>query len=356
MKSEKKKRRFNIFDMNRDGKGVSKEEVTGPPTFKNFFKTFGRKFNKLLSLNLIMWGRLPMYALVVLLVSYMMYSLGGIFEVIFATTASLLGAPTLISTSPLYGTVVGTDLAAGSMVNGMFVSGSASSVTLSSIFSGLIEMPTYSPLFFGVILGVALFAIITWGWQSVGAAYVSRGLVRHDPVFPLSDYFHAIKKNLRQGFVIGLIDALIILILSFDFCYLFVSSTGVMSEILLFIISGMILIYLFMRKYIYLLCITFDMKITKIFKNALIFTVLGIKRNFVGAIGSIFLLAVNLTLGILCMNFNFIIPLMLPLVYFIGTSHYISAYSVYPVIDKYMIEPYKTPEPEADPDEVEEDF
>ncbi len=347
MKSEKKKKRFNIFDVNRDGKGVKKEEVTGPPTFKNFFKSFGRKFNKLLSLNLIMWGRFPMYALIIGLVSYMLYSLGGVFEVIFATVASLLGTPAMISTSPLYGTVAGADLAAGSMVNGAFVSGSASTVTLSSIFGGLIEMPTYSPLFFGVIIAVALFSIITWGWQSVGAAYISRGLVRHDPVFPLSDYFHAIKKNLHQGFLVGLIDALIILLLTFDFCYLFVSSTGIMSEILLFIISGMILIYLFMRKYIYLLCITFDMKITKIFKNALIFTVLGIKRNFVGAIGSILLFAVNIAIGILCMSFNFIIPLMLPLVYFIGTSLYISAYSVYPVIDKYMIEPYKKPEPEV---------
>ncbi len=354
MKSEKNKKRFNIFDMNRDGKGVKKEEVTGPPTFKNFFKSFGRKFNKLLSLNLIMWGRFPMYALIILLVSYMMYTLGGIFEAIFATTASLLGTPAMISTSPLYGTVTGANFVAGSIVDGLFVSGSASSVTLSSIFSGLIEMPTYSPLFFGVIIGVSLFAIITWGWQSVGAAYISRGLVRGDPVFPLSDYFHAIKKNLRQGLILGLIDALIILLLTFDFCYLFVSSTGVMSEILLFIISGMILIYLFMRKYIYMLCITFDMKLTKIFKNALIFTVLGIKRNLVGAIGSVFLFALNIALGVLCMNFNFIIPLMLPLVYFIGTSHYISAYSVYPVIDKYMIAPYKKPETETVDDESED--
>ena len=344
MKKENKWKRFNIFDMNRDGKGVEKDDVLGPPDLKTFFKTFGRRFNKLLSLNLIMWARFPMYALVALLASYMLYSLGGIFEILFATVASLLGTPVLVSTSPLYGTVVGANTVAGSIVDGIFVSGSASTVTLSSIFSGLVDMPTYSPLFYTVIIALFLFSVITWGWQSVGAAYISRSLVRADPVFPLSDYFYAIKKNLRQGFVIGLIDALILLVLTFDFCYLFVSSTGVLSEIFLFMIGGMMILYYFMRKYIYLLCITFDMKTSKIFKNALIFTVLGLKRNLVGALGSLLLLAVNIALGILCMGFNFIIPLMLPLVYFIGTSNYISAYSVYPVIDKYMIEPYKKPE------------
>ena len=88
------------------------------------------------------------------------------------------------------------------------------------------------------------------------------------------------------------------------------------------------------------------MKINKIFKNSLIFTVLGLKRNITGALGSILLLVFNVMLGILCLSFNFIIPLMLPLVYYMGTSLYISTYSVYPVIDKYMIEPYKQAHPE----------
>ena len=124
------------------------------------------------------------------------------------------------------------------------------------------------------------------------------------------------------------------------------NSTSFFTEILLVVNAGIFVLYAFMRKYIYLLAITFDMKISKILKNSLIFTVLGIKRNLVGAIGSILLLALNVVIGMLCMSFNFIIPLMLPLVYYIGTSNYISAYSVYPVIDKYMIEPYKKAHPE----------
>jgi len=45
---EKRKKRFNFFNMNRDGKGVKKEDVAIPPTFLNFFKTLPRRFNKIL--------------------------------------------------------------------------------------------------------------------------------------------------------------------------------------------------------------------------------------------------------------------------------------------------------------------
>lgn len=342
MKNKKniKKKRFNIFDMNRNGKGVEKDEIMGPPNFKNFFKNFGRKFYKLLSLNLLMWGRFPLYALIIGMVSYLLYNLGGVFEIISATISSLLGVPLQVSLDPLYGTALGSMIASGKIHDNIFMPSSPSATILYTIYGGAIEMPTFSPLFFGVIIGLAIFVFLTWGWQNIGSTYITRGMFRGDPVFIFSDYFHGIKKNFRQGFFLGLIDAFIILLLTFDLCWLFISSTSILSEILLFITSGMIILYFIMRKYIYLLAITFDIKISKIMKNALIFTVLGIKRNLVGTLGSIVLLAVNIAIGILCLNINFIIPLLLPLVYFIASDAYISTYAVYPVIEKYMITPY----------------
>ena len=142
-----------------------------------------------------------------------------------------------------------------------------------------------------------------------------------------------------------------ILLLAFDFGFMYTASGSVASEIVFYSVGGLIILYYFVRKYIYLLSITFDIKLLKLFKNSLIFTVLGIKRNLLGALGAVVLLGVNVTLGVLCMNVNFIIPLMLPLVYFFATSLYISTYSVYPVIDKYMIAPYKKAHPDPEPPE-----
>ena len=344
---KKDKKTFLLFNFNKDGKGVDKSEVTGPPTLKNFFKPFFRRFNKLLSLNLMMWFRIPMYLLMFGLVSYLFYSLGGIFEMFFATSASLLGDPLKIAGNPLLSALNGAYIASGSFTpEGQFIAASGSVGVLNSIFGGVVEMPAYNFTFFAVIGGLLIFVLATWGLQNVGSAYITRGLVRADPVFMLSDFFHSIKKNYKQGIVLGIIDALLLFLLTFNFCFLYTSSTSFFTEILLFINAGIFILYFFVRKYIYLLAITFDMKITKIFKNSLIFTVLGLKRNLVGTLGSALLLVFNIFLGIVCMSFNFIIPLMLPIVYYLGVSHYISAYSVYPVIDKYMIEPYKQAHPE----------
>ena len=51
--SEPKKKKFRLFDMNRDGKGVEEEEDR-TPNLKFFFKLFFRKFSKLIQLNLLM--------------------------------------------------------------------------------------------------------------------------------------------------------------------------------------------------------------------------------------------------------------------------------------------------------------
>ena len=47
-----KKKKFKLFDMNRDGKGVEVGEDR-TPNLKFFFKQFGRKFSKIISLNIL---------------------------------------------------------------------------------------------------------------------------------------------------------------------------------------------------------------------------------------------------------------------------------------------------------------
>ncbi|MBE6649666.1 MAG: hypothetical protein E7614_09185, partial [Ruminococcaceae bacterium] len=47
------KKKFKLFDMNRDGKGVNPGEDT-TPNLKFFFKQLARKFSKIISLNILM--------------------------------------------------------------------------------------------------------------------------------------------------------------------------------------------------------------------------------------------------------------------------------------------------------------
>ena len=80
--------------------------------------------------------------------------------------------------------------------------------------------------------------------------------MRGDPVFPFSDYVYAVKRNWKQGFFLGLIDAAILFFLGFDFMF-FYNQTGTFKmDVMYFAIFAIAFIYFFMRFYIYLLQMT----------------------------------------------------------------------------------------------------
>jgi len=325
---KKNDKKFKLFDLNRDGRGVDKDEIVGPPNLKNFFKTYIRKFTKLLSVNLIMLFMIPTLFLLLFYASSMLEFL----SVIYTVTASFLGAPITVNTSEMVGPLYGIFIA----------SGSTSLSQLLNIFGGTIELPTFSLLYYTVVGGLLLFTLVTWGWQNIGAAYLTRNMVRGEPVFVVSDYFHAIKKNLKQGLIFGIIDFAIIGVLLTNILYFFSTpSANFGTDIVFFLNIGMFILYLVMRRYMYLMLITFDISIWKMFKNGLIFTTLGLKRNVMAVLGKVVIIIINFALILLLLPLNIAVPLVLPLVYYLATSAYISAYAYYPVIEKYMITPYK---------------
>ena len=64
--NEKKKKRFKLFDTQREGRGVSKEEANLPPNFKKFFILYKRDFTRLLSVNIFMvLGNFPAFFLII---------------------------------------------------------------------------------------------------------------------------------------------------------------------------------------------------------------------------------------------------------------------------------------------------
>lgn len=307
--SETKKKRFKLFDMNRDGKGVYEYEDR-KPTLKFFFKLFGRKFTKILQINLLM--------------------LFQIIPVLIIVFAFFSGNKTPSATELIYAPLYGISL----------ISPSASVTTALDMSSIQMGLPVFTPAFIIVMVCIAALLAVTFGWQNVGAAYVLRGLVRGDAVFVFGDYFYAIKRNLKQGFFLGLLDFLIIVVLALDFSFFFNRGGTFGLDLMYFIIFAMIILYVVMRFYIYLMLVTFDLKTLKIYKNALIFTALGIKRNLMALLGIILLLVITIGLIVLFLPMGISIPIVLPFVYLMGVIGFIQTYAAYPVIDKYMIEPY----------------
>ena len=203
------------------------------------------------------------------------------------------------------------------------------------------NLPVFSPFVNVVILILGILLAITWGWQNTGATYVLRGLFRGDAVFVFSDYFYAIRRNLKQGFFLGLIDFAISAILIYDFIYFYNLTGSFMLDLMYFVTFALLLIYIVMRFYLYTMLVTFDLKTFKIIKNALIFTVLGIKRNIMAFLGIILLVGIHILLVFLFIPYGISIPLVLPFVYILAAIGFMAMYAAYPIIEKYMITPYE---------------
>jgi uncharacterized membrane protein YesL len=295
--------------MNRDGKGVDPGEDT-TPNLSYFFKLIFRKFSNLITLNLMMFAMVLPIAIAV----YVFFN----------------GPQMPTMSSPAYSALMGAQLA-----------GAGGSELLTKLMHILPQVNFITYNSYASWLPYVLIAVlaITWGWQNTGVTYILRGLVRGDGVFMFSDYFYAIKKNFKQGLILGLMDAGIIIVLMIDFMYTWSARSNYWSYLMFFAVTALIIVYLFMRMYIYLMMITFNISLYKMLKNALIFTALGIKRNLMAGLGILICIALWAALAFIGLQYNLGFLIFIPALIMFALIAFISVYCAYPVIKKHMIDP-----------------
>ena len=185
-----------------------------------------------------------------------------------------------------------------------------------------------------VFYGLGFLLLFTFGFANMGVTYNLRNIVKGQPLFMLSDFWDIIKKNWRQGLLMGLLDALILVALVFDF----ITYEGAMRYIAL----GIFIFYMVMRFYIYILIPTFKLSFYKVLKNSLVFVVLNIKRNVVAVLGIVVVLALNYLLLMTFYPLGFLMPLALTL----SLCMFIGVYAAWPSIKEIMIDPYVQEETE----------
>jgi len=292
-------------------KEISSDEpkVLDKPNLVNFFKLTGRKITTLLYVNL-------MFILCNFPVFFVLYAISGYpsiqtFAPYYQQYAPLLGA-SYFDQSPLTASLLG-------------IFGVQAGVTV----------PTTATYIF---LALGLLLLITFGPANVGMTYQLRSIVREEGLFLWSDFWYAIKRNWKQGLIYGVIDLLIMGILGYDFLYFYLNlgSGSTPISIMFFMTFAMCIIYAMMRMYIYLMMITFDLSIFKLLKNALSFTILGIKRNIMALLGIVLLFA----LEYLVLYIFFPIGVILPFIFLFSIGSLMCAYAAYPKIKEIMIDPY----------------
>ena len=89
--------------------------------------------------------------------------------------------------------------------------------------------------------------------------------------------------------------------------------------------------------------VTMDLKLRHIYRNAFIFAILGLPRNIL-----ITLILVAMVVGTLYCPGGFLaIPLILLILIVFSFVSYLCSFAAYPMLDKYLIQPYYRKEAEA---------
>ncbi len=310
----KKKKEFVLINFNKDGPGVTTDEdaLCGPPyTTKRGVKLYFTRFWKLISLGIIM------------LLLVVPLFLAGYFY--------LTGPQTPTYESILFGPIAGITV---------FEQHASPALDILYAFHSHIAGVPYVDLAQFIKLAIPLlFLFITFGWQNCGISYIVRSMLRGDPVFIVSDYLYAAKRNLKPGFIMGCIDFLAATALIVDFFYFNgMTGGGFTFDLMFFFIIALAVIYLLMRSYIYLIVITFDMKTKKILKNSLIFVVLGFKRMAMATLLTLLGMLVFFALFIVMSQINLGMTVLLIAMFVMPpTMAFASAYAAYPIIEKYMV-------------------
>ena len=307
----RKKKRFRLFDSQRVGKGITKEESDLPPGLKRFFITYRTNFSKLVTVNIMMvLGNFPIIFLILALADYTkieyMSPLSSLYQNISATITA---------------------------------SGEFSPMSLAVLGIEGVQTPSYAMSAVTIaFLAISALTVFTFGIVNVGTAYILRNIAAGEPVFLWSDFIYAIKRNYKQALPFGIFDIIICALIPFNIYSMFQYSGFIYSVILWFnIVIGFI--YFSMRFYIYVQMVTFKLSIFKLLKNSLIFSLIGLKRNICAVLGVFLLVFMNV---LFLFSTPFLVPIgvAMPLLVLFSNCAFIKVYASYFEIKTIMIDPY----------------
>ncbi len=322
-KQGQKKKRTTLFELlyrtRRDGKEVKKEPI-GPPTLANFFKFYGRHFYDAVKVNLLLvFGNFPVFFGLFALTGYLNHNASAASSYLFSPLYGAMTAdPEHVSplTMLLYG------------IHGVQTEGSTMSVA------------TY------IFFGLSALVIFTFGIVNTGVSYILRNMVRGEPIFFWQDFTYAVKRNFRQGMILGILDCAVIGVLFYNITFTYFNLGRISFNVSFFGNTLLAVVYFVMRYYLYIMLVTFDLSIFKLFKNAFIFVILGFRRNFMAVLGTVCAVAVTYSLLIVFQP----VGMLLPFTILFGTGAVMGAYAAYPKIKQIMIDPYyKSDKPGSEP-------
>ena len=168
-----------------------------------------------------------------------------------------------------------------------------------------------------------------------GMTYILRNFAREEHAFIWMDFWDTYKSNWKQSAVVMLINivAAFVLYVSISFYSANLGKMQLMVLPLAFCIFAAVIL-LFMQYYLYTMIITFRLTLKQLYKNAFIFSVVGVFRNILTTL--------------FCALIGFAACYFIPLIFvfvptiLLSTIGFIISFNSWPLIDRYMIVPGKS--------------
>lgn len=182
---------------------------------------------------------------------------------------------------------------------------------------------------------LALPVFVLFGPSTAAVMQVMRKFTLEKPIFLFDEFKNAFKNNFRQALPVGIFDILFFVLFFYgiNFYANVADSDPSAGNLAMLVVTTAIAVYVFMAHfYIYLEIVSLTLPLGKIIKNSLLLTIMGIKVNIINfVVTASFFLVIYLSLPYS--------TLVLPFLPF-GWIMFLYAFNCYPVIQKYIINPY----------------
>lgn len=190
---------------------------------------------------------------------------------------------------------------------------------------------------------ITIIPIITIGPATCAMTKVVRNWSQERNAFLWADYWEAFKKNFKQGFLMGIID--IIFTVGFAVAiptYMEWSKQTQLMYVALVLCLAFGIVFFMMHFYIYLMIVSTTLSLRQILKNSFFLVSLGIKK-------SLWTLFIWLIVGFSSFLF---FPYSIYIIFFWPLSFccFVCSFNCYPVIRKYVIQPYYDQRGEDNPE------
>lgn len=193
---------------------------------------------------------------------------------------------------------------------------------------------------------IAVFAAVI-GPATAGMMKILRNYFLEKHSFILTDFKAAFTQNYKKAAVVGILDIIAALAVGAS-VYVYPQLAKVYGQgvMILFVISVSVgLVVVMMNFYAYLMIIATELSLKNIIKNSLALACVALKKNLLTLLLSLLVSAVFVVLCIYNRSFMLFLP-------FVPTSFiaFIVCFNSYPVIQKYVINPYYEQKGEVNPE------